>query len=417
MLNLPPPPQHPQLPPPQSHHYLRYISVGIVLIAIVAWGIISRVEASSSLRHRTDKQSIPTVAVMQVPEGPSEEDVVLPGNAQAWHEAPIYARTNGYLKTWTTDIGAHVKTGDELAEIETPEVDAQLHQAQADLATAQANNKLAQSTAIRWQALLKTNSVAKQEADEKTADALAKEALVASAQANLDRLQQLEDFKRVIAPFDGTITARNTDYGALINAGSGGVGQELFHIADVSKLRVYVQVPESYTQAITPDMKADLYFPQYPGRPFPAVLGHTADALDPVTRTLLIELEVDNDKGELMPGGYVETHMKLPSNSGHVHIPVNTLLFRGQGMQAATIDGSGKAQLVSVTIGRDYGKEVEILTGLTPGETIIVNPPDSLLSGQPVNVVTPDQKEKESDKGGDKKTDKDAKDKKDGDNK
>ena len=342
-------------------------------------------------REATEDNAVPTVVVMKAAQGPASEEIVLPGTVQAWHEAPIYARTSGYLKGWKTDIGTPVKTGDLIAEIDTPEVDAQLHQAEADLGTAQANQKLAQSTADRWTALLKTNSVSKQDADEKVSAAAAGSATVAAAQANVDRLQQLESFKQVVAPFDGIITARNTDVGALINAGSSGNGPELFHIAETDKLRVYVQVPEPYVPQITPDLVAELHFAEHLGEVFPAKLARTADALDPASRTLLIELEVDNAKGELMPGGYTDVHFKLAAAANTVRLPVNTLIFRAEGMQVATIDADGHALLKPIKISRDFGNTVEVQSGITPGETIIVNPPDSLATGQPVRIVTPGQ--------------------------
>ncbi len=339
------------------HHRRWGIIIFVIVLVIAGWGIATRIEASSSLHDRTEQQAVPTVSVMQVASGPTAEEIVLPGNVQAWHEAPIYARTNGYIKDWKTDIGARVKEGDLLAEIETPEIDAQTHQAEADLATAQANNDLSQTTAKRWAVLLKTNSVSKQEADEKFGDAAAKEALVASAKANLDRLKQTEDFKRVVAPFDGVITARNTDTGSLINAGSSGNGPELFHIVETDKLRVYVQVPEYDASYIKPDLTAALRFAENPQKAFTAALERTADAIDPVSRTLLIQLVNDNASGELMPGSYAEVHIKLPQSADAVHIPVSTLIFRSEGMQVATIDGDGKALLKKITIGRDYGKE------------------------------------------------------------
>ena len=393
----------------QLHRHRTKLSVLlIVLLAVGIWGVVSRIHAASTLHKETDAEATPTVVVIKVAASPATEEVVLPGNVQAWHEAPIYARVNGYLKSWSTDIGAHVKEGDQLAEIETPETDAQLHQAEADLATAEANNQLSQSTAKRWLALLKTNSVSKQETEEKTGDAAAKQALVDSARANLDRLHQEEGFRKVLAPFDGIITARNTDTGALINAGSSGTGPELFHIVDTGKLRTYVQVPENYTAAITPNMTAELHFTEYPQRTFTGTLVETANALDPVTRTLLVELEVDNEKGELLPGSYVEVHFNLPSNSGNVHIPVNTLLFRAAGLQVATVDASGKALLKNITIGRDYGKVVEVTSGLTADEPIIINPPDSLQNGQAVKVVTADQKDKSNSKSDEKDKDQKA---------
>jgi len=375
----------------QHSHRLRGWILLLVLLAIAGWGIITRLEAASALRHETQEDAVPTVAVMKASHGAATEGIVLPGTVQAWHEAPIYARTSGYIKSWNTDIGAPVKAGDILAEIETPEVDAQTHQAEADLATAEANNQLAQTTAKRWAILLKTNSVSKQEADEKLSDAAAKEAAVASAKASLDRLKQLEDFKRVIAPFDGIITARNTDVGALINAGSSGTGLELFHIAETDKLRVYVQVPEYDAPFIKPDLTAEVNFAEHPQQSYTATLVHSADAIDPSSRTLLIQLEVDNSKGELLPGSYAEVHIKLPSDATTVHLPVNTLLFRGDGTKVATIDSDGKALLKSITIGRDYGKEVEVTSGVAADDTIIVNPPDSLITGQPVRIAKPNQ--------------------------
>jgi RND family efflux transporter MFP subunit len=386
---------------PKAHGFAFFLFL-LVFLAVAGWGIDQRIEAATALDRKTAEESIPEVSVLPAARGALSEAIVLPGTVQAWHEAPIYARTNGYLKNWATDIGARVKAGDLLAEIETPEIDAQLHQAEADLATAEANNALAQTTAKRWQSLLKTNAVAKQETEEKTADAAAKEALAASAQANLDRLRELENFKRVTAPFDGTITARNTDTGALINAGSGGAGQELFHIAETDKLRVYVQVPESYAQALTPDMTADLRFAEYPQRDFPATLTRSADALDPATRTLKIELEVDNEKGELMPGSYAEVHLKVPSAGDNIRLPVNALLFRAEGLRVAVVGADGKAQLRPITLGRDYGTEVEVTSGLETGESVIVNPPDSLLDGQKVRVVSSGEAPAKTDKGGKK---------------
>ena len=384
------PHQEPQPQPKKARHpYLKLFVLLVIFGAAGGWGIVSRLQAETRLRQQTNDQAIPTVAVIKTPRSAAQDNVVLPGTVQAWHEAPIYARTNGYLKSWSSDIGARVKAGDLLAEIETPEIDAELHQAEADLATAEANNVLAQSTAKRWLDLLKTNAVSKQDVDEKTGDAAAKEAAVAAARASLDRLHELEGFKSVTAPFDGIITARNTDTGALINAGSGGTGQALFHIAETDKLRVYVQVPELYTQAVTPDMKAELHFAEYPQRTFTATLTHTADAIDPTTRTLLIELAVDNDKGELYPGSYVETHMQVPSSGTSVHIPVNTLLFRAEGLQVATVGADDKVHLKTITIGRDYGKEVEVIAGLAADENVIVNPSDSLADGQAVHIAAP----------------------------
>jgi RND family efflux transporter MFP subunit len=361
-----------------------------VLILLAAWGIFSRIHAESALQKETDDQAIPTVNVIQAKGSPDSEELVLPGNVQANYEAAVFARTSGYVKRWYTDIGTPVKAGQVLADIDTPEVDDQLRQAQADLNTAQANSALADSTAKRWKALLATDSVSKQETDEKTGDAAAKAAMVASAKANVARLQQLEGFKHVVAPFDGVVTARETDIGALINAGSG-VGVELFKVADKAKLRIYIQVPQTYASVVEPGMVVKLVFAEHPGRTFPAKMARTAQALDPAARTLLVELEADNASGELLPGGLTEVHLKAPAGSPSVRLPASALLFRAEGMQVATVEGN-KATLRSVTIGRDFGKEVEILTGIEAGQTIILDPPDSLASDEQVRIAPSDSK-------------------------
>lgn len=373
------------------------IITAIVLVVLMAWGIVSRIDANASLSHDTENAAVPVLTVVKAASGPVSEEVVLPGTVQAWHEAPIYARTNGYVKAWKTDIGTRVEAGDLLAEIETPEVDAQLQQAQADLATAEANSRLAQSTAARWQGLLKTNSVSKQETDEKVSDAAAKIAGTASARAGVERLKQLESFKRVVAPFAGIITARNIDTGTLINSGSG-ASLEMFHIADVSKLRIYVQVPQSYTPSISPEVAAVLHFSEQPGKEFKAQFVDTSHALDSATRTLLVQFSVDNAEGTLMPGGYTETHLKLPGQASAVRLPANTLLFRSDGLQVAIVDADSKAQLKSITLGRDFGKEVEVVAGIAPGDAIVLNPPDSLISGEKVRVAEPKKDDKKEEK-------------------
>ena len=375
----------------------------LIVVAVASYGIYSRLHHSDRLETATKESAMPSVVVIKAEAGPAVEEVVLPGTVQAWHDAPIYARTNGYLKKWYYDIGSFVKAGTVLAEIDAPEVDAQLQQAQADLKLAEANNQLAQTTAQRWRELLQVKAVSPQEADEKISDAAAKAAGYASAHANVKRLQELSGFKRVVAPFDGTITARNTDTGALINAGTGTAAQELFHIAQADQLRIYVQVPQNYAQAITPDLTAELHFSEHPGQLFIAKLARNAKALDPVSRSLLIELNADNPDAVLLAGGYAEVHLKLPSTSNNVHLPVNTLVFRADGLQVATVDENGNAQLKPIKIARDYGNYVEINDGITAGETIIVNPPDSLISGQPVNIVQPKDKEKTADKKTDNK--------------
>jgi RND family efflux transporter MFP subunit len=305
---------------------------------------------------------------------------VLPGTVQAFIEAPVYARTSGYLKAWYTDIGTQVTKGQLLAEIEAPEVDQQLSQAAADLATARATESLSNSTNARWKGLLATDSVSKQDAEEKAGDAAAKKAAADSASANVARLRDLESFKRVVAPFNGVITARNTDIGALINAGQS-TGSELFRIADTHKLRIYVQVPEAYAAATAPGLQADLRFAEHPQKTFPAVTVRTSNALDPTSRTLQVQLELDNANREIFPGAYAEVHFKLPASAQSLRLPANTVLFRSAGLQVATVDGQKRVKLKNVVQGRDFGNTIEILSGLDAGEVVIVNPPDSLTDG------------------------------------
>ena len=360
---------------------------GVGAMALVAaWGLASRHRAAADLRAATEEAALRNVATVRAVRGPAEEELVLPGNVQAYVEAPIYARTNGYIKDWYTDIGAVVKRGQLLAVIDTPEVDDQLRQAEADLRTAEANDQLARSTAKRWQELLATDSVSRQETEEKVADAAAKDALVAAARANVSRLRNLEDFKHVVAPFDGVITARRTDIGALINAGSG-VGPELFRLADTSKLRIYIQVPQTFATEVKTGTTADLHFAEYPGRTFPARLVRTAQALDPTARTLLVELQVDNSRRELLPGGYTEAHLKLAQPSSTVRLPVNTLLFRRDGLRVAKIEPDQRVRLTTVSLGRDFGTEVEVVEGVKAGEAVVINPPDSLVDNEQVRVA------------------------------
>jgi RND family efflux transporter MFP subunit len=369
----------------------------ICVLIIVGWGMFSRYLASVDLYKRTEAAAVPNVTTIIAKTGATTEEIVLPANIQAWHEAPIFARTNGYIKRWVTDIGAHVKTGDLIAEIETPEVDAQMHQAEADLLTAKANNPLAQITVKRWVALLKTNSVSKQETDEKTGDAKAKEALMQAAAANYNRLQELESFKNLVAPFDGTITARNVDDGSLINAGSSTSTRELFHIAEVDRLRVYVQVPQTYAIALKSGFEASVHFTEHPEKSYAAKLLDTAGALDPVTRTLLLEFELDNKDGALLSGGYAELHMNTPLAQANIMLPVNVLIFRKAGLQVAAVKDNHVA-LKTITVARDFGNQVEVSSGIDVGDRIIINPSDSLAQGQQVNVITPVKGEPGKDK-------------------
>jgi RND family efflux transporter MFP subunit len=360
----------------------------LVALALGVWGEVSRVLARSTLGKETAEAAVPTVLTTTPNRTTLGEELVLPGTVQAYVEAPIYARTSGYLKNWQTDIGTQVTKGQLLAEIETPEVDQQLSQAVADLATARANESLSNTTNIRWKGLLATESVSKQDADEKAGDAAAKKAAADSAAANVARLRELESFKRVVAPFSGVITARNTDIGALINAGES-AGTELFRIADTHKLRIYVLVPEAYASATSPGLEAELHFAEQPQKTFPAKTVRTSNALNPILRTLQVELELDNAKHEVFPGAYAEVHFKLPANAESLRLPANTVLFRAAGLQVATIDDQKHVKLKSIVQGRDFGNTIEILSGLESTDVVVLNPPDSLTDGALVRIAAP----------------------------
>jgi RND family efflux transporter MFP subunit len=365
-------------------------TLALVIVAlIVAAGIIPRLRAREALKRQTEISAEPVVAVtMPEHEKPSEE-LVLPGNIQPFIEAPIYARTSGYLKRWYFDIGARVKQGQLLAEIESPEVDQQLAQAKQDLATAQANLRLAQITAKRYTGLFETDSVAKQDVDNAVQDAVAKAASVKAAQANVNRLQQMVDFEKIYAPFNGVLTARNTDIGQLIDAGSaGGPNRELFHIAAIDRLRVFVNVPQVYSHATIAGMQADLTLPELPNRRFPGKLVRTARSIDPNTRTLLVEVDVINSTGLLFPGAYTEVHFKIPSKGSTLIIPSASLVFRAQGLRVPIVRNRHVA-LLPVIVGRDFGTTIEVLSGLPDGAAVILNPPDSLVEGEVVRVTHP----------------------------
>lgn len=383
--------EEPSLQPSKRglRHWAAAIVVSLAIVGALTSGILPRVTARTTLRKETAQLALPAVATVHPEHAAPADEVVLPANVQAFISAPIYARTNGYLKRWYVDIGAHVKQGQLLAEIETPEVDQQLRQARADLGTAQANLHLAEITANRYQDLLKTNSVSQQETDNATGALAADKATVQSSQANVSRLQQLQSFEKIYAPFNGVITARKTDIGDLIDAGaSGGSKTDLFDIAQTDKLRVYVNVPEAYSQAAKPGLTANLMLSEFPGRPFQGRLVRTAESIDQASRTLLVEIDVVNPTGVLLTGSYAEVHLKLPAGSSSYVVPVNTLLFRKEGLRLAIVK-DGKTVLTPVTPGHDFGDRIEILGGLAGDESIIVNPPDSIVSGQPVRLAQP----------------------------
>jgi RND family efflux transporter MFP subunit len=373
-----------------GHGVLIAIIAALVLIAIVVAGVVPRVRAKNELKKETDTLAVPEVAVIQPKRGSPAQEIILPGNIQAFIDAPIYARTNGYLKAWYFDIGAHVKQGQLLAVIETPEVDQQLLQARADLNTAQANLSLSQITYNRFEGLKNTDSVSTQDVDNAAGDYAAKKATVDSAQSNVNRLADLQSFEKIYAPFDGVVTARNTDVGQLIDAGSsGGVGRELFHVAAIRTLRVYINVPQQYSVAAKPGILADLTLAQFPGRKFQGKLVRTANAIDLASRTLLVEVDVDNSTGELLPGAFTEVHLKIPTEIPSYILTVNTLIFRSQGLQVATVGNDNRAKLITIVLGRDFGATVEVVSGLTDADRVIVSPPDSLVDGEQVQITQP----------------------------
>jgi RND family efflux transporter MFP subunit len=364
----------------------------LVVAIVVAAGIIPRLKARAALRTETKDMATPVVNVVRPERAKAAEELVLPATLQPWTDAPIYARTNGFLKRWYFDIGARVRSGQLLAEIDTPEVDQQLGQVRADLVTAQANEKLASITAARYHDLLKTESVSKQDVDNAEGDYAAKRAIVQSAQANVRRLEELQSFEKIYAPFDGVVTARNIDVGALIDAGSSGgmaPARELFHVAAIWRMRVYVNVPQPNSQSALPGMAADLVLAEFPGRRFPCKLINTANAIDPATRTLLAQFEAANASGALLPGAYAELHMKLSSENSTFLLPVNTLLFRSEGLRVVVVDPGNKARLLPITLGRDFGNQVEIISGLQGDEQVIQDPPDSVVDGEAVRLAAP----------------------------
>jgi RND family efflux transporter MFP subunit len=355
-------------------------------ILVVAIGLIGRVIADQNVAAWTDAQALPTVKVINLAADTGHGALVLPGDVEAFNSAPIYARVSGYLKQWYVDIGAKVKAGQLLATIDVPDQDQQLAQAKADLATAVANEKLSAITAKRWNALLKENAVAPQDVDEKNGDLAAKIAATASAKANVDRLQDLETFKSITAPFDGVVTSRSTDIGALIVVGAPGQ-TPLFTVADESKLRIYVRVPQNYAWEIKPGMTGSFNVPGRPGETFTAAIAATADAVDVTTGTLLVQLQIDNSDHRLKPGDYAQVHFTLPAAVHAIQVPASALMFRDSGMAVATVGANGRVVIKSITIARDFGTSVQVASGLTAADQVIDNPPDSLRQGDAVRVA------------------------------
>ena len=368
----------------------RFFITVAALVLVIAFGIVqgvhSRTAAAANLNQVAQASAIPVVEVVHPNLGADGQEIALPGNAQAFNDTPIYARTRGYVKHWYVDIGAHVKQGQLLALIETPELDQQLEQARADLKTAQANLEIAQITAARWQNLVKTNSVSQQETDQAVSDLNAKQALVAANKANVDRLEQLQAFERITAPFDGVITARNTDIGDLIQADNIST-KEIFHLASIRKLRIYVPVPEVYAPNVRNGESVKVTVDAFPNEEFGGTVVRNSNAIDLNTRTLNVEVDVDNRTEHLFPGAYAFIHLKLPASAGSVMISSNALLFRSEGLRAGVVR-NGHVVLTPITIGQDYGSTVEVLSGLTPSDAVIVNPSDSLPDGSAVRVST-----------------------------
>jgi RND family efflux transporter MFP subunit len=392
-----------QAPPPVSRGILLAVVVValVVAVAVGVGGVLRRVHANTALADYTDANAAPPVALAQPVFEKSAREIVMPGNIQAFTLAPIYARTTGYVKAWYKDIGAHVHKGDLLAVIETPELDQQLSQAKADLATPQSNAGLAKVTSDRYQGLIGQNAVSQQDTDNAASQLQARNTEVASAQANVRRLEDLQSFERIVAPFDGVITARNLDIGQLVSsagstvtpgAGTTTSSKEVFDIAAIQTLRVFINVPQVYSPDARNGVTASLTLPQYPGRTFPGKLVRSSDSVDPATRTLLAEVDVNNRTGELLPGSYTEVHLNVSSAVPALIVPVSALILQPDGLYVATVDSSSHAHMVRITPGRDSGSTMEVLNGLEQNQPVIANPPDSLTDGELVRVVNPGKK-------------------------
>jgi RND family efflux transporter MFP subunit len=383
--------QEPAPPPPPKRGpgwiaLIVLIALAVLLAAAIYYGIRSRSQAEAGLENTAQATAVPFVHVIHPASGSSAGEISLPGNTEAFIDTPIYARTSGYLKNWYADIGAHVKQGQLLAQIESPEVDQQLQQAQADLKNAQANLQISQTTSGRYASLLKSNSVSREEADTAEADLHSKQALVDAGDANVRRLLQLQDFEKIYAPFEGIITARNTDIGALIQSGDNTLPKELFHLAAIDRLRVYVSVPEVYAASVASGRKVTLTVDSFPDVTFTGTIVRNDDAIDPVTRTLNVEVDVDNPTGRLLAGAYAFVHFKIPATADAVTIPSNTLLFRSEGLRVGIVR-DGHVKLAPITIGHDYGSSVEVTEGLTPQDAVIVDPSDSLTDNAEVRIA------------------------------
>lgn len=389
-VEVQPEPNNPQASPSsrrrKNRGYLIAIALGIVFLITAIVGLMTRFSERKALANETETLAVATVAVVHPKAEPAQEELVLPSTLQAFTESPIYARTNGYLKKWYKDIGSTVHQGELLAEIETPEVDQELLQARAARDQATAQLQIAQSSAKRWETLQKMDAVAQQETDERSSSFTQAKANLAAAEANVHRLEQLESFKHIYAPFSGVLTRRNIDIGALINAGNNGPNQQLFNVARIDPIRVYVNVPEIYAPSVRPGVKSKIELASVSGKQFSGNVVRTAESIDPATRTLLTEIDVPNPKGELLPGAYAQVHFALNVQVPRLSVPVNALLFRAEGVRAAVVDANGQVRLKPISIGRDYGREVEVLSGVEASDLLVLNPADSLQDGEKVSV-------------------------------
>jgi RND family efflux transporter MFP subunit len=379
---------HPAAPPAQRRTRALLIAALVCLAVafLIYSGIHARSESEITLVHATEAAATPTVRTIHASGGGAAAEVTLPANVEAYIDTPIYARTSGYLRHWYADIGAHVTQGQLLAVIETPELDQQVAQAQADVKTAQANLQLAQTTATRWEKLLAKNAVSKQETDQVTSNLASQQSILSAQQANLGRLQQMQAFEHIYAPFDGVITVRNIDTGALIAAGDNSTPKELFHLAAVRKLRVFVPVPEVYESAVRDGEHVVLTSDAFPNDKFSGTLVRSSHAVDMGSRTLNVEVDVDNVTGKLLPGAYAFVHLNVPGEARALTIPANTLLFRSEGLRVGVVE-NGRVQLKPVKLGHDYGATVEVLSGITAADQIILDPADSLETGDIVQIA------------------------------
>ena len=370
-----------------SHRLLLLIGAAALITAgaVAASGILSRANADRQLAQWTNQQAVPTVQLAKLDQGSGAQVLTLPGNIQPFNKADLYARVSGYLGSWQHDIGAHVKAGDVLASIDSPDLDQQFSQAQADLATASANAQLAAVTAQRWTTLVKSQWVSQQASDDKTGAAAATKATMDASAANVKRLAAMESFKSIVAPFDGVVTARNTDIGALINVGT--TGPALFEVSDLHRVRIYVQVPQALSGQLHPGLKATLEMPQYPGQPFDAVLVSMSHAMNPTSRSMLVQLQADNPDGKFFAGAYCQVHFQLPSDPKVMRVPATALVPGNQGMEVAVLGTNNKVQMKPIEIGRDFGDSAEVVAGLSSADRVIDSPPETMQNGDQVQLA------------------------------